>query len=315
MAPTSFERTLTTSISTAAGSLRAGIWVPSVRGPVPGIVLVHGSGDGRFDDWGEWPSRLTEGGFAVIAHDKPGCGSPGDWREQTFADRAHESLAALRVLRAHPSVAGRPVGLFGMSQGGWVSLLAAALQEEHVDFVVSLSGPGVSPSVQDRVRIERELVAEGIHADAMAEALAWLDERAARLRRGDEVRAVLEAQAEYAGRVWYETATRYFDTPQMLSFLARALDFEPAEVLPKVGCPVLAVFGGADQLVPVRESVEVFARCLLQLPGDPHGLAIFPGADHGLLVADPQPGLPGNTQLAPGFLPMLEAFVQMQRTS
>jgi hypothetical protein len=34
-----------------------------------------------------------------------------------------------------------------------------------------------------------------------------------------------------------------------------------------------------------------------------------PGADHGLFLADPDPEIPRRDQLAPGFLPMLEAFL------
>jgi hypothetical protein len=40
------------------------------------------------------------------------------------------------------------------------------------------------------------------------------------------------------------------------------------------------------------------------------GLAVFPGADHGLFVADPEPGVDRTSQLAPGFLPMLGGFLR-----
>jgi hypothetical protein len=98
----------------------------------------------------------------------------------------------------------------------------------------------------------------------------------------------------------------------MVKFIGGVLDFDPAEVLPKIPCPVLGLFGGADPLVPVPESVEIFARCLPKLPGDPHGLAVFPGANHGLFVADPQPDVPRTSQLAPGFLPMVAGFARAQ---
>jgi hypothetical protein len=42
----------------------------------------------------------------------------------------------------------------------------------------------------------------------------------------------------------------------------------------------------------------------------PAGLAVFPGADYGLFVADPAPGVDRTSQLAPGFLPMLGAFLR-----
>ena len=74
-------------------------------------------------------------------------------------------------------------------------------------------------------------------------------------------------------------------------------------------CPVLALFGAADTLVPVLPSVNAYAAHLPELPGDPHGIAVFPGADHGLFTADPDPAVPRTEQLAPGFLPMVAGFL------
>ena len=227
------------------GDLRALLWMPEADGPVPGIVLVDGSGDGACDDWGEWPQRFVDCGAAVLAHDKPGCGgSPGNWLEQTFHDRAVESLAALAVLRAQPACSGQPVGLLGFSQGGWVALLAAT--QGDPDFVVSLSGPGVTPAVQDRDRIERELRSRGVDHDAIVEALAWIDERTRRLLAGEAVEDVLADQHRLADRSWYAGTTEYFDELPALSFLSRLLDFDPVPVLQRVSCPVLALFGAAD---------------------------------------------------------------------
>jgi len=299
-----------TTVPTAVGNLRAILRVPHVAVPLPGIVLVDGSGDGSCDDWGEGPAMLSDCGAVILRHDKPGSGtSPGDWREQSFEDRARETLAAVATLRAEPSTSGRPVGLFGVSQGGWVALLAAALDPGAIDFIVSVSGPGVTPAVQDRVRIERELRASGIEPEAVTEALAWIDERERRLRTGEPVADVLADQNRHADRPWYAITTQYFDDLPMLSFLARLVDFDPVAVMPGVRCPVLAMFGGADALVPVRESVLAFAQHLPELPGSPHGIAIFPGADHGLFLGPPQPDVPRREQTAPGFLAMVEGFI------
>jgi uncharacterized protein len=294
-------------VPTADGGLRALVHVPeNAPGPLPGVVLVDGSGEGACDDWGEWPGRFVDQGAVVLTHDKPGCGgSPGDWLQQSFTDRAREALAALGVLRKHPAVQGRPVGLLGFSQGGWVSLLAATLDPGLVDFVISLSGPGVSPATQDRVRIERSLRARGVAEADVAEALEWIDERASRLLAGEDVADVLADQSLFSGRAWYEGATEFFDNPPALGFLARNLDFDPVPVLRRVSCPVLALFGADDTLVPVADSVIAYATQLRTQSG----IAVFPDADHGLFTADPDPRVARTDQLAPGFLPMVAGFL------
>jgi|SRR5829696_6758481 len=285
---------------TTVGALRALVHVPDE--PVAGLVLVDGSGEGCCDDWGGWAERIAELGAVVLTHDRAGCGgSPGDWLSQTLPERAAEERAALAVLRGHPDVAGL-VGLLGFSQGGWVGMLAAG----DADFLVSLSGPGVGPAAQERHRIELGVRAAGLPEDGVAEAMAWIDERTRRLQEGEDPAAVLTDQRRLVHRPWYEPATRYFDTEPALAYVARLIDFEPAAVLPQVRCPVLALFGAADPLVPVPASVAAWVAGAPRLTG----LAVFPGADHGLFVADPAPGVDRTEQLAPGFLPMLAAFLR-----
>ena len=299
-----------TFVPTTAGDLRALIQGPDdAPGPLPGVVLVDGSGDGACDDWGEWPQRFLDCRAIVLMHDKPGCGkSPGDWTEQSLEDRARESLAAVHVLRRHPAVTGMPVGLLGFSQGGWVAPLAATLDPPSVDFVVTVSGPGVGPARQERYRIERALRDAGITDEDVEGALRWIDERTRRLCAGEPVAEVLADQERLSPRPWYALATEHFDQPAPLTFLARNLDFDPLPVLQRVQCPVLALFGAEDTIVPVAESVAAVAAHLRAGDACP-GIGVFPGANHGLFTADPEPGIARTDQLAPGFLPMVAGFL------
>lgn len=311
--PTAIETE--TTVPSAVGPLGAVVRVPPTTTPLPGVVLVDGSGDGDRYDWGGWPEWIAAAGAVVLRHDKPGCGgSPGHWSQQTLPDRAQETLAAVRVLRAHPDTAGQPIGLYGISQGGWVALLAAALAPESVDFVVCHSGPGTTPAAQERDRLESWLRAEGHDEPTLTAAMAWVDERADRLRRGDPVESVLDAQTVHQHQPWYKTVVAHaYDTAAGLAFVRGILDFDPTAVMPEVRCPVLALFGGDDTVVPAQASLRAYAT---HLPPHPtgHGFAVFPGADHGLFIADPDPAVPRREQLAPGYLAMVEGFLADRRT-
>lgn len=297
------------SVPTAVGDLAGIISSPAGSdGRAPGLVLVDGSGDGDRLHWGEFPGWLVECGAVVLRHDKPGCGgSPGEWRDQSIEDRARETLAAAHVLRAAAGTIGRPVGLYGISQGGWVALLAAALEPDAVDFVVCDSGPGTTPAEQERERLEGILRSAGYDERTIAQGLAWVDERFARIRRGDSPQSVLAEQTRHAGEPWYDAVLSPYDTAENLRFVGRIMDFDPTEVMPRIGCPVLALFGAADSTIPVQASVEAFARHLP--PNTQHGLAVFPDADHGLFVMPPEPGVARRDQLAPAYLPTVAAFL------
>ncbi|MDG6102843.1 alpha/beta hydrolase [Dactylosporangium aurantiacum] len=289
-------------LDTTVGDLRAVIAVPAAP-PRAGLVLVDGSGPATRHEWGTVPGHLAGLGVATLRHDKPGCGgSPGDWRAQTFADRAEESLAALATLRAETGV--ERAGLIGYSQGGWVTLLAATGRPDAVDFVVTVSGPAVGVAEQERVRTERMLRRLGHPPAVVDEAMRWVDERAARLAVGDPPAQILAAQDRHAGRPWHAAvAAAPYDTVETLAFLARALRFDPAALIPHLRCPILALYGAADELVPVERSVAVLAERLPGLHRGRNAVAVLPGADHMLHVAE--------GEHAPAFLPMLGAFLDL----
>jgi uncharacterized protein len=291
-----------TTVKTAAGDLNAIIVEPG-GAPPAGLVLIDGSGPATRHGWVGIPQWLAARGIATLRHDKPGCGgSPGDWRTQTYADRAAEALAAVAVLRAETGV--ERTGLIGYSQGGWISLLAATSQPQAVDYVITVSGPAVGVAEQERVSAERSLRRAGHPPAVVDEAMRWVDERAARLAVGDPPADVLAAQDRHAGRVWHEiVAAAPYDTVETLAFFARALSFDPAALIPHLRCPILALYGAADEKVPVERSVAVLAERLPGLHRGRNAVAVLPGAGHMLFVAE--------GEHSPAFLPILGAFLDL----
>jgi pimeloyl-ACP methyl ester carboxylesterase len=301
-------------VDSASGPLNGVLATPDEKPHLScGLILVDGSGPATRHAWDEMPSWFAALGVATLRHDKPGCGgSPGDWRTQTFADRAADALTATALLRREADV--DAVGLIGYSQGGWISLLAATTAPEAVDFIVTVSGPTVGVAEQERVRLERELRHHDLDEPTVEEALRWVDERARRLVAGESPAAILAEQARQADRPWHGIVNEmpYADEPE-LAFGASAMAFDPAAVLPEIRCPMLALFGSADESVPVERSLEILATRLPTLRRGTHGVAVFPGADHMLYVDQPRPGVERLTQFAPAFLPMLGDFLQRIR--
>ena len=76
----------------------------------------------------------------------------------------------------------------------------------------------------------------------------------------------------------------------MRSSLAAAVDgvgqdylsHDPRAVLEKVTCPVLAIFGESNIIVPVKNSVSIFEEALHKAGNKDYTIKVFPRANHGI---------------------------------
>ena len=98
---------------------------PGAHGPVPAMVIVHGSGGVTPGEW-EWADRLNALGIASFVIDN----FTGRGIEETETDQFRLSpaadvagaLAALRLLATHPGIDPKRIGVIGFSRGGIVAL-------------------------------------------------------------------------------------------------------------------------------------------------------------------------------------------------
>lgn len=273
---------------------------------VAGVVLVGGSGPADRDNGGYFlPLRrhLLRAGLAVLSYDKRGVGgSSGDWRAATMDDLAADATAALACLRAQPGIRPEATGLFGHSEGGWVALHASAARDD-VPWVITNSCPGVSPAVQERHALANRLrAAHGDRGDPHADsdrALALYDRLVRAGRRDADFRTVARFVDDAGGPA---RLAEFWDgmDERLWTFLKRMQDHDPASDLRALRCPQLALFGGADPLVPIADSVHRFTLAACHPARARQAtltVEVFPGADHRVQVRDP-----GGRALAPGYL-------------
>ncbi|MEU6881038.1 CocE/NonD family hydrolase [Streptomyces sp. NPDC046712] len=241
-------------------------------GPFGLVVFVHG--DGPVDATHEtfyrplWES-FARAGYASLSLSKPGVGgSEGDWLEQSMADRAEETLAAVAWARGRPDIDGRRIGLWGASQAGWV-LPKVAAEDRHLQFVVAVS-PAVNWLQQGRYNLLAELRRDG----------AGAEERDAALRRRETTLGLLERGASFAeyraavGDVGGMTAARW-------SFIARNYRSDAtADLRAMRGTPVLLVLAGHDVNVDVADTEAVYRRTL---PAASLTVVHYPDAAHSLV--------------------------------
>jgi len=271
---------------------------------VTATVLMHpGSGPSDRDNDVYFPpirEHLLGAGIAVCSFDKRGVGrSSGRWQEAGIIEQADDLLACVDTLLSDPDVP-KPVGLLGHSQGGWVVVEAAGRNPE-IAFIVTNSGPGVTPVEQERYSHRTHLAEGGVTDSEMREAFDPFDELVEALRTGaayEEVRSQFESKrlpAVYRGR----KLVLFPDDEELWNFLLRIFDYDPRPALERIRVPTLALFGADDPLVPIEASVTVYREAL-----QPELLTVvvFPGADHRIQTGSPH-------RVADDYLETLTSFV------
>jgi len=291
-------------------SLEGTLILPLPPGPHPAIVFTHGSGQMNRDALRFMADFFARHEIAGLIYDKRGAGaSTGDWRVASFEDLAEDALAAVRLLKRRADISPKQIGLWGLSQPGWINPLAAS-RSKDVGFVIGVSGACTTPEYQEMKRVEFTLRADGFSEDEIREAVELMKLKFNFARSGagwEEYKAALE-KAE--NKRWFDRGGResgFLAAPTSKEswswrFWRQINDFDPTAVWKNVQCPVLAIYGESDTITPVRESVRNLQKALKQGASKNYTIKVFPRADHGIYVW-PKPGQPRQwPRFADGYL-------------
>lgn len=272
--------------------------LPKGNGPFPAVVWTHGSGTVTREDpiYRSLALWLVEHGIAALIYDKrpphPGA---------TMQVLAADAVAGVHAIQGDPRIRSDRVGVGGMSQGGWISPMAAALSEE-IAFVVGLSAPGISPGEQNLFNQYNRVLAAGFDESAADEADRLLRSVYAYLRTGENRESTWAALEASRSEPWHGAA---YELPIWLRQGAPpapwkhvdALDLDPGESWMRIDAPVVCVWGSDDRVVPSdssRRSIEAWLeesgnteRLLLVLEGAHHDLRPAPEAPWSLGAIPP----------------------------
>jgi uncharacterized protein len=200
-------------------------------------------------------------------------------------------------MKGLPEIDSSRVGLFGHSQGGWVAPIAAASAPDEVAFLVVQSGPGISSQDQCIHDVEHSMRGDGHPEELIQAGIAYMRSLIEAAERDEPYETVYtNTLAEAVDRPWWN----YFSIPdaKMWDYFRRCWreDPDPRDVWRRVRCPVLAIFGERDHLLPVEKSVTVYREALAEVGNTDVTIKVLPGANHQFLVALPDHLMPGYAE-------------------
>lgn len=258
--------------------------LPAGPGPWPVLVVLHGASYGKRDDacYRHLAQVLPRHGIAVFLYDRRGSGgSGGDFATASFADLAGDAVAAVHALAGQPQIDPHQIGLYGISQGGWIAPLAAA-QSDLVNLLVVVSGSGVPPSAQMSYAANWTLQDEGFGPEDIELAL-HLRSMVDQYYRGQITQAEVSAHLDwYKEEAWYKRA--YLPEGGLVPQDVRTdkwfyeFDYDPLAVWAQVRQPALFLYAETDRWVPVEESIRLYTEHTRHLPEA--SFVRIPGADH-----------------------------------
>jgi pimeloyl-ACP methyl ester carboxylesterase len=234
--------------------------------------------------------RMMAAGYATFAWDKPGTGeSTGEIdRNKLGAQRAQIVLDAIEVLRARPDIDPTGIGLWGISQAGYVMPRVLAMSQE-VAFMIAVSCPGAAGVDQGAYLVSAQAVCAGT-SEENAQYMRQLLSDAERVETYDEYvhyKELLDAlpgisAAEIFG---YRVGVRPVEEWHA-SNLQGEYFWNPIEMIERTTIPVLAFFGERDTQVDPIQGAAAYQEAL-EIAGKMNfHVELIPGTDHNIILSE-----------------------------
>lgn len=283
-------------VEVEGAALAGSLWMPAEgesESDVRSVVLMlPGSGpSNRHNDVLFPPIRthLLTRGHAVASFDKRGVGeSTGSLVDTTIEVQAADALLCIDALRAR--VGEVPIGVFGHSQGGWVTFELGVL-DPHLAFLIAHSGPAVGVEAQERFSLF------GARPTGQAAVAASVfDEVIESARAGASFAEVLPLMDRNGVREYFEDYLDDLEAERLWPLFATLFGHMPEQTLVALEVATMVLYGSAERVVPVDACTAELERI-----ANPHiSVVVLEGGDHRLQA---------DGAFVPGYFEALDDFL------
>ena len=239
------------------------------------VVLVSGSGQQNRDEeiFGHKPFKviadyLTTKGIAVLRYDDRGVGgSGGNPAGVTSYDFMKDAEAAVEYLLTVEGIDRNKIGIIGHSEGGLIAPMLASLRDD-IAFIILLAGPGTSCKQLLLDQNEYISLKSGVPDATVRQNIEMMDSIYNIMMQEEKQEEGARKIKNYTTEVLKElgnsddiinTVLENMDTqlgPASYNWFRYFIMADPAEYLPRVKCPVLALNGEKDCQVSYKQNLE-----------------------------------------------------------
>jgi len=275
--------------------------LPKTPEPHPAVILIHGCcGSKPTRDFGYWSTYRAHHGIAVLAYDRRGAGaSGGDFNNATYDDVAGDVVAGFDMLTRRPDIDPKRIGVFGMSNGGYVAPLAVVRSGGRIGFVVVRSGSARRVGDNIDYEVGNDLRARKFDSIAVRRAVEMrrrvtdfvIDRPVISVAAWDSLRAEVRQVRGEPWFPWSRVIWVLYVSPAdsggalYINNLRRSWSYDPIPEWRQVKAPVYIMLGEIDRSVPTAESAPAFRNVFRESGNRDATVRVYPGGNHGLLAA------------------------------
>jgi pimeloyl-ACP methyl ester carboxylesterase len=271
------------TVDNQGARLAGTLFLPAGRQPRAAIIALHGAQVPLRTDplYRHLVQILPRIGIALFLYDRRGSGksTSGGTAPGNFDLLAADAVAAFARLRREPGIDPARIGFWGLSQGGWLTLLAAKM-EQRAAFAIAVSAPMAGADVQMNFAVANILRVAGQPQAVVERAIrarTVVDDYARGRRSRAEAAA---AEADVRGELWYDQLwlKGNIDDPEW----KRQIEADPLRALAGSQVPTLILFGQADPWVPVAPSLAALRMRAAEFRQVT--VSAIDGADHAMML-------------------------------
>lgn len=297
--------------------------LPAGSSPFPVVAFVHGDGPNDRTSGGTYSpimERMIKAGYATFAWDKPGTGqSTGQIdHSKVVRQRAQIVSDAIDLLKSHPDIDPQQIGLWGISQAGYVMPRLLSMRDD-IAFMIAVSCPAMAGVDQGAYLVSAQAVCAGYPESEVEQMRTLLSaiERVQTYEEYVEYKELLDdlASIDSAAIFGFKKGVKP-EEDWHVPDLEDEYFWNPMTVIEQTTIPVLAFFGGKDTQIDPIQGAQAYREALERAKNPNFQVEFIPGVDHNLILSETgcreeRENRPRSdwTNYAPGYLDILESWL------